>query len=97
MIYFKEQEKIVEIPSLREFQPFMFFVEFVNKFCGTSDNTSSFKLDLKKNHYTVVAYICPKGHQHILTKSEYKQSRDIRLIVSFYILRKFIPVQATLR
>ena len=47
MIHFKEQEKFVKIPSLREFQPSKLFVESVNfnKFCRTSDNTSSFKLD----------------------------------------------------
>ena len=47
MIHCKEQEKFEKIPSLREFQPSKLFVEFVNfnKFCCTSDNTSSFKLD----------------------------------------------------
>ena len=77
MIHFKEQEKFVKIPSLREFQPAKLFVEFVNfnKFCCTSDNTSSFKLDFFQFHYTVVAYSCLIGHQHILIKSECKQSR----------------------
>ena len=46
----------MEIPSLREFDPPKLFAEFVNfnKFCGTSDNTSSFKLDFFFNFITLL-------------------------------------------
>ena len=76
MIHFKEQEKFVKIPSLREFQPSKLFVELVNfnKFCCTCDNTSNFKLEFSPFHYTVVVYRCPIGHQHILIMNECRQS-----------------------
>ena len=61
MIHFKEQEKLMKIPSPSEFQPSKLFVEFVNfnKFCGTTDKKSSFQvrkegqrsgIDTIKNH-----------------------------------------------
>ena len=47
MIHFKEQEKVVKIPSIRDFHPSKLFVELINinRFYLTNENTSSFKLD----------------------------------------------------
>ena len=75
MIHFKEQEKFAKIPSLREFQPSKLFVEFVN-FNKLFEVVEYVQLQVGffQCHYTVVVYSCPIGHQHILIKSEYRQS-----------------------
>ena len=61
MIHFKEQEKVVKIPSIRDFHPSKLFVELINinRFYLTKVNTSSFKLDFFSFHYTVTVYSCP--------------------------------------
>ena len=76
MIHFKEQERFVEMPSLREFYPFKFFIEFVNfdKFRGTSDNTPSFDFD-----FSIPLHCCCVQVSHRISaycnKEQYKQSR----------------------
>ena len=64
---FKEQKEIVEIPSLREFEPSKLLIEFVNfnKFRGTSDNSSA-SIWIFFNIITLLCTVVPYDNSKIL-------------------------------